>query len=74
MIDIVRRVLSYQMTIAEWIGAALMVGIPYLVVGVVWAATHTGHLSQTHGADRVISFLGSTASWPVLLVSNVCMS
>ena len=36
-----RKILSFEMTIAEWIGTAILVGIPYLVVGVIWSATHT---------------------------------
>jgi hypothetical protein len=74
MLDILRRILTYEMTIAEWIGTALMVAIPYLGIGIVWAATHAGHLRQTSGADTVISVLATVASWPVLLVSNVCMT
>jgi len=27
-----------------------------------------------HGADFVVSFLGSIVSWPVLLFANVCMT
>jgi len=69
-----RQILNYKLTIAELIGIGLLLGIPYLVVGVVWSATHTEHLSQMHGADLVVSYLGSIASWPVLLFANVCMT
>jgi hypothetical protein len=31
-------------------------------------------LATMTGADLVVSFLGSIASWPVLLISNVCMT
>ncbi len=74
MLTAVRRVLRFEMTIAEWIGTAVIIGIPYLVVGIIWTATHTDHLSQLHGVDLAVSFLGSIVSWPVLLVSNVCMT
>ncbi len=69
----VRKILSFEMTIAEWIGTASLAGIPYLVVGVIWSATHTAHLSGLSGVDRAVSLLGSIVSWPVLLMSNVCM-
>jgi hypothetical protein len=49
------------MTIAEWIGPAVMLAVPYLVIGVFWSLTHTWHLR-------------SVVSWPVLVVSNVCMA
>jgi hypothetical protein len=31
----VRKILSFEMTIAEWIGTAILLAIPYLVVGVL---------------------------------------
>jgi hypothetical protein len=55
-------------------GIAVILGTPYLIVGVVWSCTHTEHLRQMQGADLVVSFLGSIASWPVLIFSNVCMT
>lgn len=74
MIAQLRRILSYQFTIAEWIGFNLILAAPYLAVGVIWSSTHTDHLKDMHGADLVVSFLGSIVSWPVLLFSNVCMT
>lgn len=74
MLEMLRRVLNFQFTVAELIGIALIVGTPYLVIGVVWSATHTEHLREMDGIDLVVSFLGSIVSWPVLLVSNVCMT
>lgn len=74
MLTTVRKILSYQMTIAEWLGLAIILGVPYLVVGTIWSLTHTDHLEQMHGADLAVSFLGSIVSWPVLLFSNVCMT
>jgi hypothetical protein len=52
----------------------LVVGTPYLLIGTIWSATHTEHLSQMHGADMAVSFLGSIVSWPVLQFANVCMT
>lgn len=74
MLEMLRKVLGFQFTIAELIGIALIVGTPYLLVGVVWSATHTEHLRDMDGIDLVVSFLGSIVSWPVLLFSNVCMT
>jgi hypothetical protein len=69
-----RRLLNYRLSIAELIGIALLLGTPYLIVGVIWSSTHTDHLRGMQGVDLAISFLGSIASWPVLLFSNVCMT
>jgi hypothetical protein len=74
MLAVVRRIMSYEMTIAEWIGTALIVLAPYLVIGIVWAATPPAHLSHTHGLDRIVSTVGTIAAWPVLLLTDVCMT
>ena len=74
MLSALRRVLRFEMTIAAWIGTAVMLGVPYLVVGVIWTTTHTGHLNRLRGVDLAASFLGSIVSWPALLVSDVCMT
>ncbi|OBJ61723.1 hypothetical protein [Mycobacterium asiaticum] len=74
MLTRLRDLLDYKMTIAEWLGLAVILGIPYFLVGLVWSSTHTEHLQRLHGADLVVSFLGSIVSWPVLLISNVCMT
>ncbi|WP_197383497.1 hypothetical protein [Mycolicibacterium mengxianglii] len=74
MLEKLRSVLSYQLTIAEIIGLGIILGTPYLVIGTIWSITHTAHLSTLQGTDLVVSFLGSIVSWPVLLFSNVCMT
>lgn len=74
MLTALRRFLSYELTIAELLGIAVLLGTPYLLVGLIWSSTHTQHLEHMHGADLVVSFLGSIVSWPVLLFSNVCMT
>ncbi|MEN3319837.1 MAG: hypothetical protein V7643_3238 [Mycobacterium sp.] len=50
------------MTIAEWIGTAVMLAAPYLVIGALWSLTHAGNVLQ------------SIVWWPVLLVSTVCLA
>jgi hypothetical protein len=61
MLTAVRRVLSFEMTIAEWIGTAAMLAAPYPVIGVLWALLDSG-------GWRSIVF------WPARLVSMVCLS
>ncbi|WP_396876228.1 hypothetical protein [Mycolicibacter heraklionensis] len=73
IVDGIGRLLSYRMSIGELIGLGLILGTPYLIIGLVWSLTHTAHLHDMQGLDLVVSFLGSIVSWPVLLVSNVCM-
>jgi NADH:ubiquinone oxidoreductase subunit 4 (subunit M) len=74
MLDTIRRVLGYQLTIAQLIALGLIVGTPYLLIGAIWSTTHTTHLQNMHGVDLAVSFLGSIVSWPVLLFANVCMT
>ena len=69
-----RRLLGFQVTIGELIVVAVVVGIPYLIVGAIWSSTHTEHLQHMSGADLVVSYLGSIVSWPVLLFADVCMT
>jgi len=63
MLAKLRQFLSYQLTIAELIGIALVLGIPYLAVGLVWSSTHTAHLHELRGADLVVC-RSSARSWP----------
>lgn len=64
MLALLRRLLSYEFTIAELIVLAIILVSPYLGIGVIWAVTHTGQASV----------LGSVLAWPALLVSDVCTS
>jgi len=74
VLNALRRMLGYRVSIRALIIAALVFGIPYLIVGLIWSSTHTEHLAQVDGVDLVVSFLGAIASWPVLLVADVCMT
>jgi hypothetical protein len=51
--------MSFEMTIAEWIGTAVILAVPYLVIGALWSLIHSGDIAH-------IVF------WPVLLLSTVC--
>jgi NADH:ubiquinone oxidoreductase subunit 4 (subunit M) len=74
MLERLRRLLEFRLSIAQLMAIGIILGTPYLLVGVVWSTTHTEHLHQMHGVDLAVSFLGSIVSWPVLLFSNVCMT
>jgi hypothetical protein len=74
VLNALRRMLGYRVSIGALIVAALVLGTPYLIVGVIWSSTHTDHLAQMDGIDLIVSFLGAIVSWPVLLVADVCMT
>ncbi len=73
MLEKIGRLLRYRLTIAELIGLAVILGVPYLLIGMIWSSTHTDHLRDMPSVDLVVSFLGAIVSWPVLLFANVCM-
>ncbi|ORV35453.1 hypothetical protein [Mycobacterium conspicuum] len=74
MLEKLRKVLEFQLTVGQLMAIGLIVGTPYLLLGTIWSATHTEHLHQMHGVDLAVSFLGSIVSWPVLVFANVCMT
>lgn len=70
--DIVRKLLRYEFTIAELIGLAALAVTPYLVIGVIWALTHTDRLAGLHGVRIPLSVIATVLAWPVLLLGNAC--
>jgi ABC-type transport system involved in cytochrome c biogenesis permease component len=67
-----RQLLNFELSIAELIGVGLLVGTPYLIVGVAWASIHTESLQQLDHADLLVSIVGSIVLWPVLLTTHFC--
>ncbi len=67
MLTQLRRLLSYEFTIAELIGLAIMAAVPYLVIGVIWVSTHTESLAGRHGPELAASFVATVLAWPTLL-------
>lgn len=74
MLEKLRRVLEFRLSIAQLMAIGIIVGTPYLLVGTIWSTTHTEHLHRLQGVDLAVSFLGSIVSWPVLLFADVCMT
>ena len=74
MLEKLRRVLEFRLSIGQLMAIGIILGTPYLLVGTIWSTTHTEHLHQMNGVDLAVSFLGSIVSWPVLLFANVCMT
>lgn len=74
MLARLRRLLAYRVALGELIVVAVVLGAPYLIIGIFWSGTHTDHLQSMSGLDAVVSFLGAMVSWPVLLFADVCMT
>jgi hypothetical protein len=74
MLELIRKFLSFQMTIAEWIGTAVLLAIPYLTIGVVWVSFYIEHLTGMGWAHRIVLIFGTIASWPALLISGTYLA
>lgn len=77
MLDTINAFLDRRLSIRQllYLGivAAVVVLVPYLTVGLIWALTHADHLGALTGADKVFSALGEVVAWPVLLIADVCL-
>ncbi len=63
--NVLNRIMEFRMTVAEWIGLALLLAAPYVVIGVLWSIWHLDQLSA-------LTFVRSTVTWPILLLGNGC--
>jgi len=64
--------MDFELSIAELIGVGLVLGGPYLFIGLVWSSTHAQSLHGMHGVELLVSLVGSIVLWPALLVVDVC--
>ncbi|MBV8179166.1 MAG: hypothetical protein JOY55_00725 [Mycobacterium sp.] len=69
-----RRLMDFELSIAELIGIGLLLGGPYLIVGLVWSSTHTEPFQRMGGVELLVSVIGSIVLWPALLLANVCLT
>jgi hypothetical protein len=74
MLSLLERVLNFHLTIVEVACIAVLFGVPYLAVGIVWASTHTAHLEQLQGPHLMVSLLGSIALRPAMVFGGVCLT
>lgn len=72
MLVLARRLLSFEMTIAEWIGTAVMLAVPHVALGVVWTAANLERFDALHGLRLVLGLIGSVLAWPVMLLPGMC--
>jgi hypothetical protein len=75
LLVVLRRVLSYPITIGALVEIALLSAIPYLIIGAVVASVYGEGLRQAQvdqGRDALVTLMASIVSWPVLLFSHSC--
>jgi hypothetical protein len=69
-----RRLMDFELSIAELTGIGLLLGGPYLIVGLVCSSTHTGPFQRMGGVELLVSVFGSIVLWPAPLLANVCLT
>ncbi|ORV82463.1 hypothetical protein [Mycolicibacterium iranicum] len=72
MLTPVRRIMDYEMTLAEWFGAGLMLAAPYGVIGLLFSVFRPEYIEHADGAAKAAVFIGSVLFWPILLFTDVC--
>lgn len=69
----IKDILNYRVGIGQLIAIGLVIGIPYVVIGLIWAFTHNAHLDELEGIDKVFSFIGEVIAWPPLVISDITL-
>jgi hypothetical protein len=73
MLTRVRRLMDFELSLAELIGVGVFLAGPYLLIGLVWTCTHAHSIDGLRGVELLVSMLGSIALWPALLLVHVCV-
>jgi len=60
-------------SLKELVSAFLVVALPYIVVGALWAGSHSAHLNSVYGLDNFFSFAGEVVAWPFLIFSDITL-
>lgn len=68
MLTTLRRILRFELLLAEWALLAGLIAAPYLLAGLAWALIDSDRFAGLSGARAVISILAGIATWPVQLV------
>lgn len=69
----IKELLDYRISIKQLVAIGLLLGIPYLIVGVIWLFTHDEHLADLDGLDYLFSFIGEIIAWPPLVISDITL-
>ena len=69
-----RRLMEFELSLAEVVGIVVFLAGPYLFIGLVWSCAHANSLHGLRGVELLVSVLGSIALWPALVLTNVCLA
>jgi hypothetical protein len=73
MLTTFRRLMDFELSLAELIGVGVILAGPYLLIGLVWTCTHAPSVDRLRGVELLVSVMGSIALWPALLLGHVCV-
>ncbi|MFF2083380.1 hypothetical protein ACFVVM_06370 [Nocardia sp. NPDC058176] len=73
MNDLLDRTLSLRQLLHLAVTTTALLGVPYLVVGILWLLGHREHLADQHGIDKVFSMIGEVVAWPLLLFADISL-
>jgi len=71
---VLKDLLDRKLSIRQLLYIAITIGVPYVVIGVIWALNHQDHLTHVHGIDKLFSVLGEVIAWPPLIISNITLT
>jgi hypothetical protein len=74
MLATLQRLLDFKMTIAEWLGTGIILGIPYLALGMAWSMANAGRFDGPHGPGLALRVIVAVLCWPALLLTDVCVA
>lgn len=69
-----RRFLALELTLAEWLGIALMLAVPYVAVGVAYAVVDADRWDGATGIAWCGRLTASVLAWPALIVTGGCVA
>ena len=77
VLNLLRRLLSYPVSVGLLLEVSLLGTIPYLIIGaVVSVASGEGWRQEQfeHGSDALLALVTSFVFWPALLLLHSCVS
>lgn len=70
----IREILNTKLSVWQLLVLGLVLGVPYVVIGLIWALTHTEHHEGLGLIDKAASFAAKVALWPMLIVAKPKLS
>lgn len=70
----IKAILDTKLSVLQLMVIGVVLGLPYVLVGLIWALGHTETLDGLGAIDKAASFGAQVVLWPVLIVADVKVS